>query len=96
MNKHPTSPKRGTVSQARGTKLCGARTRAGSPCDARGFQSNGRCKWHGGASTGPVTAAGKAAVALNLPRVRDKVRAAVGDVAKKGQTTSMLLFIEPM
>ncbi len=38
---------------------CGARTRAGSPCLGLAM-ANGRCRLHGGASTGPRTAAGLA------------------------------------
>ena len=38
---------------------CGARTRAGSPCLGLAM-ANGRCRLHGGASTGPCTAAGLA------------------------------------
>jgi len=37
---------------------CGARTRAGKPCHCRGLGKGGRCKFHGGASTGPRTAEG--------------------------------------
>jgi hypothetical protein len=33
---------------------CGARTRAGHPC-GRYAMSNGRCRMHGGLSTGPKT-----------------------------------------
>lgn len=44
---------------------CGARTRAGTPCKQRGLYSNGRCKLHGGLSTGPRTEAGKASSARN-------------------------------
>lgn len=51
-------------------KSCRAKTRAGSPCMARGQAGGGRCKLHGGRSTGPKTAAGKAKVASNLPCVR--------------------------
>lgn len=48
---------------------CGAKTRAGTPCQRRDVsKQNGRCKLHGGASTGPRTEAGKAAVIANLPR----------------------------
>lgn len=36
---------------------CGARTRGGSPCQNLSMK-NGRCRMHGGASTGPRTAAG--------------------------------------
>lgn len=33
-------------------KLCGAKTRSGEPCKKAGLQ-NGRCRLHGGKSTGP-------------------------------------------
>jgi len=33
---------------------CGARTRSGSLCKHKGNLRNGRCKRHGGASTGPT------------------------------------------
>jgi len=35
-----------------GRKLCGAKTRAGTPC-RNGAMANGRCRMHGGKSTGP-------------------------------------------
>jgi hypothetical protein len=38
---------------------CGARTRQGTPCRAPAM-ANGRCRMHGGKSTGPRTAAGLA------------------------------------
>jgi hypothetical protein len=38
---------------------CGAKTRAGSPCKRQALP-NGRCPNHGGLSTGPRTAEGKA------------------------------------
>ena len=45
---------------------CGARTKsAGTPCKRRDIWRGGRCKLHGGHSTGPTTAAGKARAALN-------------------------------
>ena len=46
---------------------CGAKTRAGSPCKMKAIYMNGRCKLHGGLSTGPITKAGKRRVTLNLP-----------------------------
>ena len=53
---------------------CGARTRSGAPCLAPAWwpsglaaPRNGRCRMHGGLSTGPRTAAGKARCAGNLP-----------------------------
>ena len=45
---------------------CGARTRAGTPCRQTDLGRSGRCKFHGGASTGPRTKAGKAAALANL------------------------------
>ena len=41
---------------------CGARTRAGGAC-RQPAMANGRCRFHGGKSTGPRTAAGRAASA---------------------------------
>ena len=39
---------------------CGAMTRKGTPCQAGPFGKGGRCRFHGGASTGPRTPEGKA------------------------------------
>src|SRR5208283_2161850 len=43
-------------------RLCGAKTRAGLPCREPAM-ANGRCRIHGGTSTGPRTAAGLARLA---------------------------------
>jgi len=45
--------------------VCGARTRAGGWCQVRAIHASGRCKFHGGLSTGPTTAAGKRRAAAN-------------------------------
>ncbi len=45
--------------------ICGAKTRAGHPCKRIDLYRNGRCKFHGGMSTGPVTVEGKKRSALN-------------------------------
>ena len=51
---------------------CNARTKSGGFCRARGLE-NGRCKWHGGKSTGPNTPEGRAAIARsNMARRIDK------------------------
>jgi hypothetical protein len=51
---------------------CGARTKAtGQPCQARAL-TNGRCKFHGGASTGPRTEAGRERALRNLRQFRGK------------------------
>ncbi|MCO4875772.1 HGGxSTG domain-containing protein [Paraburkholderia caribensis] len=44
---------------------CGAKTRAGTPCKLTSIFANGRCKLHGGMSTGPRTDAGRKRSALN-------------------------------
>jgi hypothetical protein len=45
-------------------RFCGAKTRKGTPCKQLGIYKNGRCKLHGGLSTGPKTAEGKVKAAL--------------------------------
>lgn len=46
---------------------CGARTRKGEPCKRRDlYGPSGRCKLHGGLSTGPKSAEGKARAQANL------------------------------
>jgi len=44
---------------------CGAKTRAGTPCKLTTLYPGGRCKWHGGLSTGPKTEAGKEQSRIN-------------------------------
>lgn len=53
---------------------CGAKTRAGTPCKRRDLYNSGRCKLHGGLSTGPRTKEGKNRSALN------------GNISKKKRT----------
>lgn len=38
---------------------CGAKTRSGHPCARTDLHESGRCKFHGGLSTGPLSEAGK-------------------------------------
>jgi len=46
-----------------GKIICAARRKFdGQPCQAKALE-NGRCKLHGGMSTGPKTAAGRANIA---------------------------------
>lgn len=42
---------------------CGARTRRGTGCQRPANKKNGRCRLHGGASTGPRTEEGRARIA---------------------------------
>ena len=41
---------------------CGAKTRAGTPCAKFPMEGKRRCRLHGGLSTGPKTAARRAAI----------------------------------
>ncbi len=45
---------------------CGARTRTGAPCKAKAILKSGRCRNHGGLSTGPKTDDGKVRAKENL------------------------------
>ena len=40
-------------------KICGAMNRKGQPCQCKFLLRGGRCKFHGGMSTGPRTEEGK-------------------------------------
>jgi hypothetical protein len=42
---------------------CLAKTRGGSPCQKAAIAGKGRCRLHGGASTGPRTVEGRARIA---------------------------------
>lgn len=44
---------------------CGAKTKAGTLCKRKDLYNSGRCKLHGGLSTGPKSAEGKRKSALN-------------------------------
>lgn len=48
---------------------CGGKRRSdGQPCQAPAMPGKSRCRWHGGASTGPKTEAGKRRVTENLQK----------------------------
>lgn len=74
---------------------CGARTRAGTPCKRLDTWGNGRCKLHGGMSTGPRTKAGKKRARANLklgrvkrePHVRATNDNIVGGLCEGAPTT---------
>ncbi|WP_281277649.1 helix-turn-helix domain-containing protein [Thalassobius vesicularis] len=48
-----------TTSRPQTKHLCGAKTRKGAPCQAKAMPGRKRCKFHGGASTGPRTQEGR-------------------------------------
>ena len=66
---------------------CEARTKGGTTCQRPGNKVNGRCKLHGGRSTGPRTSEGTACLAASktthgrttkAERIKAKHRAEVG------------------
>jgi hypothetical protein len=59
-------PRKGTSRRP----LCGAKTRKGTPCQAAAVSGRAKCKCHGGASTGPKTAEGRARIAESNRRRR--------------------------
>lgn len=67
------------------SKTCGARSkRSGQPCQLTSIYNNGRCKFHGGLSTGPRTIEGKARSSMNAcsknePHEGGKIPARVTD-----------------
>jgi hypothetical protein len=56
---------------ANGVKLCGAQTRQGRPCIATAL-ANGRCRIHGGLSTGARTPEGRAKSLSKLKQFQTK------------------------
>ena len=55
--------------------FCGAKTRQGTPCQARVVEDKARCARHGGASTGPTSAEGRARIAESNRRRAEAKRA---------------------
>ncbi len=53
--------------------VCGAKTRSGSPCTRTDLLKGGRCRLHGGLSTGPKTIEGKMRSALNTGKTYDEL-----------------------
>ncbi len=50
--------------------ICGARNRRGQPCECKKLLRGGKCKFHGGMSTGPKTPEGKIKSLANLRKGR--------------------------
>lgn len=55
--------------------ICGAKTRAGTPCKRTDLYASGRCRLHGGLSTGPRTQAGKERIKAGQLRRRAREEA---------------------
>ena len=56
---------------------CSAKTRTGGVCQLAGNPKNGRCYLHGGASTGPRTAEGRARIAAAQFKHGNRSKAAI-------------------
>lgn len=54
-------------------EICGAKTRSGTPCQRKDLLNGGRCRLHGGLSTGPKTLEGKRRSALNTGRTYEQL-----------------------
>lgn len=63
---------------------CGAKTRAGTPCRRTDINSNGRCKYHGGMSTGAKTSEGKERQLEGYRRWLDEKRQAKASTQSDG------------
>ncbi|MES2460720.1 MAG: HGGxSTG domain-containing protein [Armatimonadota bacterium] len=59
--------------------LCGAATRQGTPCRMGALPGKSRCTLHGGKSTGPKTAEGKARIAESNRRRAQEKRSALSE-----------------
>lgn len=55
---------------------CGARTRSGAPCGSWPIRGRRRCRMHGGRSTGPRTAEGRARIAAANTTHGERTKAA--------------------
>ena len=66
----PEQAERAAEKAFRSGPLCMARTRKGTPCLCIGDGRGGRCKFHGGTSTGPRTPEGKRRALAALARYR--------------------------
>ena len=56
---------------------CNAKTRSGGQCQRAGNPKNGRCHLHGGKSTGPKTAEGRARIAAAQFKHGNRSKAAI-------------------
>ena len=63
---------------------CGAKTRRGTPCRRPANKRNGRCRLHGGQSTGPKTAEGRAKIAAANTTTGQHTKAMIAKKIAKG------------
>ncbi len=75
VNDFGSCPSGNKTNQAR--VICGARRRRdGQPCQGLSIPGKRRCKWHGGASTGPRTHAGRERSLANLRQYGGRIEEA--------------------
>lgn len=60
--------------RTRSSKVCGARNRRGLPCQSKLLLRGGKCRFHGGMSSGPKTLEGRAAIIASNMRRRGETR----------------------
>lgn len=87
MNRTPC--KHGADTVQKPCKPCGAKTRVGTPCKRLDTAHSGRCRLHGGKSTGPTTEAGKQQARINgrLGGRKPKVQVFSGSMPAPQATT---------
>jgi hypothetical protein len=71
---------------------CGAKTRSGAPCRGAAMR-NGRCRMHGGPSTGPRTEAGRAAIRASRTK---HGRYSQASIAARRETRALIRLIREM
>lgn len=71
----PEPPDRPSYPEAVRGLMCGAKNRKGQPCKRIDLWENGRCKFHGGMSTGAKTPEGKKRSAENgkIPKKKKQI-----------------------
>ncbi|WP_319825926.1 HGGxSTG domain-containing protein [Thalassovita sp.] len=70
-------------------RRCGAKTRKGTPCRAKSLPGKKRCKFHGGASTGPRTAEGRKRISEAQKRRWERLRKGEKSAAVSGNTLTV-------
>lgn len=79
--------------------ICGARTRFGTLCKRRDLYRSGRCRLHGGLSTGPRSQEGKANSAKNSRRLSPKrtpcERQGYGKVQERNEPHGSFAKVDP-
>ena len=95
----PSAWRRHRVTPRRSRPRCGAKSKQGNgaPCmapvvwdDERDAPRNGRCRMHGGLSTGPRTSEGRARALANLVQFRDGDQDIGGRRGSRGRKPSAL------